>query len=242
MQFYPIKLTAGVEFHQRTAGRIFLIDNLIGSQSVDVTLLDSSGSPRQIMPGRKVLFKCVTEFSGVILKADVDCTVWIFISYDDVSNGYADGGNVSIPGGVMVTNDNAHPVPISFPGGVVNMTAANVGINNDDAHPVPVKLHATDINPLQVQQVKPATITGVSINATAVIAALLAADATRCGFYARNAGPDPVALVQVGGTFADAAVVLQAGETWKEDIAPGAAWYCICDAGKAATVKVLGAA
>lgn len=86
------------------------------------------------------------------------------------------------------------------------------------------------------------TLTGSSVGATAAIAAMLAADATRRGFYARNAGPDAVALVQVGGTYADAAIVLQMGETWDEHIAPGAAWYCICAAGETATLKILAAA
>lgn len=113
----------------------------------------------------------------------------------------------------------------------VNVDSNEVTIANPD--PIPVEWVATPPPGLAdtVHNVAP-------VVAGAAATALLAADDTRRVFYARNIGPDPVALGAAGMTFADAAIVLLMDETWKETLAPGAAWFCIRDAGTAATVKV----
>jgi hypothetical protein len=53
-----------------------------------------------------------------------------------------------------------------------------------------------------------------------------------------NLGPDPVAIGGAGITWATRSLVLEAGDTWPEDIAGNLAWYGITDAGDAATVGV----
>lgn len=77
------------------------------------------------------------------------------------------------------------------------------------------------------------------VAASAVIAPLVAASATRRVFWARNVGAEAVALVGAAGTYANAAIYIQPGETHVERVAPGAAWYVICDAALATTVNLL---
>lgn len=77
-----------------------------------------------------------------------------------------------------------------------------------------------------------------AVAASPVVAALLAADATRLEAVIYNIGPDPVAIGMVGLTWAKRAIVLNAGDAWIESRAASKAWYCITDAAKAASVTV----
>ena len=67
---------------------------------------------------------------------------------------------------------------------------------------------------------------------------LLAANAARRGVRFRNAGETAVAIGGAGISFAAASVVIQQGETWNENEAPGAAWYCICEAGLTSQINI----
>lgn len=105
---------------------------------------------------------------------------------------------------------------------------ATVTIDNTIASPVPALLTLADT----LNDAAPIAVTDVA-------AVLLAASATRRGFRVYNAGANPVAIGGAAVTFANAAVILQAGDTWLESDAPGAAWKCICGAGLASTLNVL---
>jgi hypothetical protein len=80
---------------------------------------------------------------------------------------------------------------------------------------------------------------GVPVSVNDTITELLPADVTRRAFYARNVGDSAVALVAAGGTFAAAAIYVLPGEIWRETIAPGAQWFCICDVAGEATMNLL---
>ena len=105
---------------------------------------------------------------------------------------------------------------------------ATVTIDNTIAAPVPALLTLADT----LNDAAPVAVADVA-------AVLLAASATRRGFRVYNAGANPVAIGGAAVVFANAAVILQAGDTWMESDAPGAAWKCICGAGLASTLNVL---
>lgn len=177
--------------------------------------------------------------------------------------GWADGAAVSVPDGVVIQNTGANRVPVDVGGAVIEVTATNVGINNTDATAVPVVQkagtvftveQATDVDVVQkagtVFSVEQATESGVrpylaatvtdraQVAVTAAVGVLIAAGATRRGLRIKNAGANPVAIGGVTLAFATAAVVIQPGETWNENEAPGAAWYCICDTALASTLNI----
>lgn len=167
----------------------------------------------------------------------------------------------------QITNTTANPVPVTLEGTTVNMTATNVGINNTSANPVPVSIVNEPGAPFAVSGTVgisgtvPVTLTG-STDAAAIPvqaqpmattltepapvavatagAVLLAASATRKAFRVRNAGTGLLALTaSAAQTFANAAIVLNPGDTWNETDAPGAAWYAVSDVGTTANLQVL---
>jgi hypothetical protein len=237
MQFYSVPLKANTDVILSAAGRVFLIDEIDGTASVDVTLLDGGGASRHPMPGRKVLFKCVTEFSGMILRAATDCTVKFFVSFDDVQNGYADGGNVAVPGGVKVVNSNIEAIPVKTPAGeplevlftgTVEPVLGLVTIDNTDAEAIPVRLPSL------------ATIEHPAPVVVGLAAAALVADATLRKLIIKNGHASAtVAIGGAGVTLANAAILLEPGDIWVETDAAGAAWYAISDTA-ATSVQVMG--
>lgn len=118
-------------------------------------------------------------------------------------------------------------------GHVISDAGSVVEVSNDLGNPLPVMALATLAG----------TVTDTAAVAAADVAGvLLAASAARRSFRVRNAGPDPVAIGGAAVTFAAAVHILQVDDVWIEGDAPGAAWKCICAAGKTASVKILVAA
>lgn len=212
MSYYTIPLQAGMPARFDIAGRVLLVDDCGAAGSVDVQLM-RAGTPQTKLPNRKKAFRQVAEYDGVILTAAVDTTVGIFLSYDDVSLGVADGSAVSVPSGVVITNAPGQKIPVDIGGATVNVGTLAIQLAGTvtDAAPVAIGAGAT---------------------------AIAAANAARRGMRLRNVGANPVAIGGAGVTFANAAVILQAGETWNENEAPGAAWYGICGAGLASTLNL----
>jgi hypothetical protein len=236
MAYYKIPLKAGVEYRQDVIGSIILVDAIDGAAGVDITPM-RNGTPQRTMPDRRVAFKYHTGFDAVILKAAVDCTVSIFLTDSDVSLGFTDGSQVNVLGSVSVSNGVDQRVPVDLAGGTVTVSADNVGINNTDANAVPVVQKANTKFATIVYQAQAVTdVAAVAV--TAVRAALVAADANRRGLRIRNVGANAVAIGGAALTYAGAAVILQPGETWNESEAPGAAWYCVCDAGMASNLNL----
>lgn len=92
---------------------------------------------------------------------------------------------------------------------------------------------------VSVREVTAGTVSNhATVAASPVIAVALAADATRYEARFTNLTGDPVALGAAGLTWATRCIVLNAGDTWVETRAPGAAWSVITDAAKAATIGI----
>jgi hypothetical protein len=121
----------------------------------------------------------------------------------------------------------------------------SIKVNNLDAEAVPVtkktgaifmleQANEVDTRPYQAQAVANVAPFAVTAAAAVLLAALLA----RRGIRIKNVGANPVALGGTGIVYANAAVLIQPGETWNENEAPGAAWYVICDAGLTLTLNI----
>lgn len=172
---------------------------------------------------------------------------------------------VSLPS-IRVNNTPAQAIPVSFAGtvspvlGVVTVDNTNaeaipvlqkpgetfeVHVNNIDGQALPVVQktgHVFTVEQATEVDTRPylsAVVTNVApVAVTAVAAVMMAADSARRGVRIKNAGISAVAIGGAGLVFAQAAVIIQAGETWNENEAPGAAWYAICDAGQSSTLNI----
>jgi hypothetical protein len=218
MAYYRIQLQAGKPLRTAVAGRVILLDDLGGASGVDITP-NYGGRDLPTMPGRQKAFKFMEPFDSVTLTAPVDCNVGIFLSASDVSLGFTSGSSVSVSGGQLtIANDGTQRVPVDLAGGNVNVNAVNVGINNTNAQAVPVKKQA-----LTALVHQPSTAVGVAATA-------LTADATlRKVIFRNNHATATVGLGGAGVTLANAAIVLQPGDSWEETDAAGAAWFGVSD-------------
>lgn len=224
MSYQKIPLQAGKPFTLDVAGRVLLIDSPGVGGSVDVVLL-VKGTPGQTMAARKTGFKLIAPFDGVILTSAVDTTVTLFLSFEDVNLG---------TNGIEVVNTVTNPVNVLFGGTVAPVLGV---ITNADAQAIPVqqKVGAE----FATRQYMAATVTNVApAPVTAAASVFLAAAAARRGFRVKNVGANAVAIGGAGLTFANAAVLIQPGETWNESEAACAAWSAICDAGLASTLNI----
>lgn len=203
--YYPARLKAGVPFFLQAGGRVILVDTTGEAESIDITPI-RGGQEMRKLPGRQKAFKCQVEFDSVVLQAPVDCLVGLFLSMSDVSLGFADGANVAVRGAVSIENDPNNPIPVSMQGGVVNVTATNVGINNNLGT-------ITNFQPVDV----------------GTVPAVLVGDPSQKRLRIRNGGATLIAIGGVGVTLTNAAVRLAPGDVWLEDDAPGATWYAVSD-------------
>lgn len=213
MSYYSIPLLAGVPCRLDIPGKLILIDSTGVASGVDVELI-KKGTPQTKMPMRKFAFRLVADFDGVILTAPVNASVAFFLSFDDVQIGVSDGSAVSVPAGVAITNTVGNPVNVNFTGTVTPVLGSVTSI-----------LAATVNDRAQVA-------------VTAARSVLVAVGATRRGLRIKNVGVNAVAIGGATLTYATAAVLIQAGETWNENEAPGAAWYCMCDVALASTLNI----
>jgi hypothetical protein len=158
-------------------------------------------------------------------------------------------GTVSpVLGVVTVDNTNAEAIPVlQKPGEVFEVYVNNAApmavslqetkINNNDAQALPVQQKIGAV--FDTRQYLAAVVTDAAqVVATAARTVLVAQAASRRGLRIKNAGINPVAIGGATLAFGTAAVIVQAGETWNENEAPGAAWWCICDAGLSTTLNI----
>jgi hypothetical protein len=209
------------------SGAVLLVDGLSAGPSVDVTWIgadgNDAGTVKAVLIGRTL--HAGGQFYGYRLQGTPGAVVTLMIgptgadAYNMLTTSVVIG-HVLVDNEIEIKNDAGNPLPVSGPLTDTQLRAA----------PVPVTSAGT----------LGGALTNVApVACTDVIAAALAASATRRAFYARNLGPNNVALVAAAGTFANAAIVLLPGETWSEKLAPGAAWYAICDAAETATLNIL---
>ena len=152
------------------------------------------------------------------------------------------GGTVSpVLGVVTVDNTNAEAIPVlQKPGEVFE-----VHVNNVDGQALPVVQKAGHVFTVeQATEVDTRPYLAAVVNdrvpvaVAAAIGVLLPVSATRRGLRIKNAGAAAVAIGGATLAYATAAVLIQPGETWNENEAPGAAWWCVCDAAQASTLNV----
>ncbi|AOI82556.1 hypothetical protein [Burkholderia cepacia] len=245
---------------QSVGGRVLFIQSVDSGATLAVTLIDSLGNQyvaQSLGAGAKLA--PAPGFASVQIIPSAPCNVQFIVTDGDIDIQLTQTA-------VSVTNTGANPVPVSLvsepgapvavsaaPGqvhvtvdGTVNvsgatLTATNVGINNTTANPVPVQLHVSDITvPVQVQPPAstPADAGGVAIGTSGTV--LIAANAARKGLRIRNAGAGQLAITAAAGTkFANAAVVIQPGDTYIERDAPQAAWYAVSDTGTTANLQTV---
>lgn len=237
MSYKKIPLLAGVPLTLDIPGMLLLIDSTGVAGGVDVQLV-RNGTPGTTMPDRKAAFRHVGAFDAVTFTAAVDTTVAAFLSNDDVQLGLNDGSSVKVPDGLKITNEAGEPIPVLF-GGTVAPVFGSATVTNDDAAAIPVKQKVGAVFTVQTEKLTVlADHTPGVINTGA--AQLLISDATFKRLRVKNASA--VARVAIGGvavTMANAAIILEPGDMWTEDDAPGAAWYATSDTA-AADVRVLG--
>lgn len=206
-----VTLNANGDAIDHQAGSVLLLDGLTAGPSVDVTWIDAAGNEAGTVSGVLIGRKLHAGgvFAGYRLKGAAGAVCAIMIGPDT-----ADASNMLTTSVVI--------------GHVISDAGSVVEVANDVGNPLPVTSAITTV-----------VTDTAAVAATAARSALLALNAARRMFRVRNAGPDPVAIGGAAVTFAEAAIVLQANDLWIESDAPGAAWSCICDAGKTASVKIL---
>jgi hypothetical protein len=199
---YRYSIKAGIPTFATVAGKLVLVDNIDGADSINITLVrnDASGNT---MSGRKKAFKCWADYDSVILEATQDCIVDIWLSNSDVSLGFADGALVNVAGGVSILNDPDSRIPVNVDGGVINVTAS-VETFEQLVHP-------------------PKT-------AVALVAGVVSDDKTLKRLRFRNVSA--LANICLGGANVDMSspLILAPGDSYVEDDAAGAKWYAIADA------------
>lgn len=217
MSFYRIPLLAGVPFRHDVPGKLLLIDSPGVAEAVDVALI-INGTPGTTMTGRASGFRNVAPFDGIVFTAAVDTVMTVFVSFENVDLG---------TNKIEISNPLARPVPVTFTQQIVPL--GSVTVSNPNATAVYVQQQALAVI---VDHAAGVINTGA--------AQLLIADPTYKRLRVKNASP--VARVALGGasmTMANAAIILEPGDSWTEDDAAGASWYATSDTA-GADVRVMG--
>lgn len=241
MKSYSERITAGQPVYLPIQGKtIFITKSSVGPALTLELVTGQSESSKLENIGKGLMVTPVGGFDGIKLSSAVNADVDFVITDGGFSIAFNEDPSV-------IGNTDANPIPVrvasgermpvDIGGGTVTVTADNVGVSNTDANPIPVKQVAgTSFAVLPAQA---ATVTNVApVAAADAESVLIAADATRRGLRIKNAGGNPVAIGGAGITWANAAIVIQPGETWNENEAAAAAWQCICDAGQSSTLNI----
>jgi len=212
---FTLNLSAGVPARQQTRGSYFLILSTGAAASVGLRLLAGTAELESLNSAKRGTKARVAsgQFDTVELTSAVDAVVEVVIS-----DGLVDIDLFS-DASVNATIVNPLPVPVSndrgTPGNLLHVAAVTVA----------------DAPAVAASSAAPVAVTDAG-------AALVAADADRRALRVLNQGPDPVAIVPPGGTWAQRVIVLEVDDVWVEDRAANLAWAAITDAAKAASVSV----
>lgn len=236
MAYHTFRLTADKPIQVSVRGKLVVVDSTGVADGVDITLMRGS-QEMKTMPGRRKAFKCWQDYDGLILRANVNCDVALFLSNTDVSLGFTDGMQINVAGGVQVQNSPENRVPVELEGANVNVLGA-VQITNTALQRIPVDLgggqvYVTANNTLTVLDHKAPAVIGVAP------AALVNDNTYKRLRIMNNSAAASVAIGGAGVTMANAALVLRPGDVWIEDDAPGAAWFAVADMA-GADVRVMG--
>ena len=223
-------------------------------QGVDITLLKNS-TPGTVMLGRKAGGRLVGGFGGIILASALDCGV-VVLCCVAVTNDLAHSIPVTLSSNsnttpipvprdsIRMSNTPEQAIPVLF-GGTVEPVLGFVTIDNIDAEAILIGQKAGHVFVVeQATEVDTRPYLTAAVNdrvpvaVAAVVVVLVAVSTTRRGLRIKNAGAAAVAIGGATLAYATAAVLIQPSETWNENEAPGAAWWCVCDAAQASTLNV----
>lgn len=218
MSQYSINLTAGKKTPVEVRGQFFMLRSVTNSATIDVLIEVRGGGDSNdesfdaVQGGFKARING-NRFDRVLMTASADCVVKYVISDNAVDFDFFAGASVNAtlvsPIPLPVSNDRGTPGNLMFVSGVSIADAPATAII-DDTH----------------------------VACSSVIAALYAANANRREARITNFGPDPVAIVAPGGTWAKRSIVLQVGDSHYETRAANLAMSAICDVGKTADVGI----
>jgi hypothetical protein len=195
-------------------GRLFSIVDIGAAASVELRIEIPGQNDEEfnaVVRGFKARLSA-GHYSGVLVRTTVDAAIQVVVSDNEIDFNFAEGASV------IATISSPIPLPVQ-------------NAQGDDPG-----------NPLYTSNVAAADIPAASspdnaaVACSAVIAAILAADADRRQIVFTNLGPDPVTLGSAGMTWAKRCIILNSGDSWLEDRAANLAWYGICDAAKTASV------
>ena len=232
MKSYSEFIAAGVPVKLSIGGKLLYVQRSSAGAVLDITFHNGTGTNTVSGVGKGFKAGPVGGFDTITFRASADGTVEFIVTDGDVNAQFDDASTI-------IGNDDGQAIPVRLKvgdrlpvdigGGVVTVTADNVGISNGDANAVPVRSQALG--------------NLVDHNASVIntgAAQLLVGDPTFRRLRVRNASP--TATVVLGGatvTFANAAILLPPGAMWIEDDAAGANWYAVSDT-DGADVRVLG--
>lgn len=130
---YEQTIPAGGVLQLTISGRLFLLESTGAAASVDIQLLRNN-SPFFRAAGQKRGLRTFVEnpFDGLSITGAAGAIVRFFVASEDIQIDTTDGAEVSIPAGVEVTNTALNRVPVDVGGGVINVTATNVGLVSSD--------------------------------------------------------------------------------------------------------------
>jgi hypothetical protein len=209
---HTITLVAGVRTKVGYGGRVLVLVDTGAASSVALRISIPEQNDEEISEASRG-FKArlmAGRFADVELTAAVNATVKLIVSDNDIDFNVFDGATVT----AIVS---ATPLPVSNDRGTPGNLLFVSGVSITDAPAVTSPDNA-------------------AVACTAVIALILAADATRRQIIFTNIGVDDVTLGAAGHTWAKRCIVLKSGDSFVEDRASNLAWYGICDAAKTASV------
>jgi hypothetical protein len=208
-----VNIKAGLPERMTFGGIYLAVLDVTGAASFALSVRAGGQVIEELSTARRGLsLEATQRFDAVEFASPVDCAVRLVVSDGRVRIGAIDGATVN----VVATS----PLPVA----------------NDRGTPGNL-LHVTGVSLADAPATAATAVGPVACGPTAV--QVVAASAARRAVRFVNLGPDPVAIVPVGGTWAQRVQVLQVDDVWVEDRAANLAWAGVTDAGKTASVNAM---
>ncbi|KWF26613.1 hypothetical protein [Burkholderia pseudomultivorans] len=238
MQTISQFIKAATGYSAGIGGRTLYVQSCDVGSTLTITLTDSLGTRDTVIGvGAGAKLTPAAGFTKVEIGTTADANVQFVITNGDIDVQLTQVGT-------NVTNTNANPVPVS----IVSEPGQPFEVSNG-----PNPFHVTVDGAVNVTG---ATLTATNVGLIPAGAAISEAGATavpsgaathvlaaaggrkRAIFY--NAGAGRVGLGGAAGlTFANAAIVLQPGDAWRESDAPQLDWYAVSDTGSTVNIQTV---
>jgi plastocyanin len=250
LKTYTEYIAAGVPLTLAVGGSVLYVQRSEAGQVLDIDFIKGNASQGVQRVGKGFKAQPAGGFDTVRIKASAGGTVEFVVTdgdlnvqFDDANTIIGNDDGMAVP----IRAKAGERIPVDIGGGTVQVTADNVRINNTDANAVPVTQKAGASFTVEqkagvefkTRDYLASVVTDydpVAVNAASMM--LLVAAVARRGLRIRNAGDNPVAIGGAGVSFANAVILIQPGETWNENEAPGAEWHCVTGPGLASTINL----